>query len=380
MDSPTGGEGRSEPVMPTRCAVVKPVSPALSQRTGSGNGSGLTSSSRSSPPSSSSTPSPPAGTPTGSGGGRANTSPDFSVTTFGGGGSRDASALAFSPTLQRGHGRGSWSKHKPKVRQDQIVDPRTGKTPHTPREISSRSTKELSTSLPSQLHRRTGSWDAHNEPVTPPRPSAAASISPRSHHRHVQPEASQAPLSRHGFVHNATPNLRTHLTSEDVALYMSGLSRARSASSLVHGPTTTRVVFVPNARLSPRSDSPSRRLQKELDEASSELDTINGVSQNIDRLTGSTEDLFLDGRKPGDTKGILTLGTSPSESLQAPFSSPKQNRFYLPVMPPSSAKAVSVARLDAPLERMATPPEKSTASRWSETSASASAFARAAAQ
>ena len=104
---------------------------------------------------------------------------------------------------------------------------------------------------------------------------------------------------------------------------------------------TQRIVYKhrvnPHAHVpvaAPVAHSPTRQLQREIEEVNDELEKILHVADNIDHMTQTPDD----GRKPGECKTIgspgLRNGSSSSSSKVFP-PSPKGNRFYR--QPPAEA-------------------------------------------
>lgn len=228
-----------------------------------------------------------------------------------------------------------------------VRDPRTGgqhkATFGKPRTVSENLSKHNHIKIVSS-HRRCNSWGSHGDT----RRSLAKSPKSRS------PSPAVGRVSR-------SPSPRP-LSGEE-QLYMQGVggkwaSPVSSPRVIYKGhlsnrstppPGTAQAPILgtsPRSTISPGLDSPTRRLQKEIDQVNDELELIYAVADNIDHLTV----VDADGRKPGECKQI-SKGSPSVSKYQQPFLSPKQNRFFM--QPPQHAKAVETTRqpLDASISR-----------------------------
>jgi len=262
-------------------------------------------------------------------------------------------------------------------RVSQVVDPRTkltavGTRSHAPLESSQKHSGGLMAAA-SGAHRRCNSWGSDGRAGTRP----VQGMRPKGD-RHSRSPSPAAPMR-----HSRSPSPARPL-SEDEQLYMQGVGGTRrTGSPAALSPrvkyTGARSRLVPihstagHHRVSVASDefmcspsptvngadSPTRRLQRELEEVNDELEKIYQVADNITNMANQD---CIDGRKPGE---YMLIGSPATRTTLKTLPSPKQNRFYR--QPPAEARTVSSTRpITATL-----PLQHSVTSSWSRQSSSA---------
>lgn len=218
-------------------------------------------------------------------------------------------------------------------------------------------------------HRRCNSWGSDGRVATRPGQARAGASLPKGdrHSRSPSPAPSQMRASR-------SPSPARPL-SEDEQLYMQGVAGPRRTASPAtlsprvkyRGPRSRSLAIQqpsvahraqPVAPLS-ATDSPTRRLQREIGEVNDELEKIYQVADNITNLANQDS---TDGRKPGE---YMLIGSPATKASMKTFPSPKQNRFFR--QPPAEARTVSSTR---PITA-ALPQQPSVTSSWIRQSSSA---------